>query len=162
MPIPEDTQRDLQVTPPRTAVQRAALVVGAVFLLIGLLGFVPGVTADYDMLGFAGHHSGAKLFGLFEVSILHNIIHLGFGVSGVLLARMLSGARGYLVGGGFVYLALFFYGLSVDHDSAGNFVPVNSADNWLHLGLAVGMIAAGAAFGRARTPIVDVDPLNHP
>jgi hypothetical protein len=45
---------------------------------------------------------------------------------------------------------LFIYGLLVDHDSSANFVPVNDADNWLHLGLAVAMIALGAALGRRR------------
>ena len=41
-------------------------------------------------------------------------------------------------------------GLVIDHDSSANFVPVNDADNWLHLGLAVAMIALGAALGRTR------------
>jgi hypothetical protein len=45
---------------------------------------------------------------------------------------------------------LFIYGLVVDHHSSANFVPVNDADNWLHLGLAVAMIALGAALGRRR------------
>ena len=55
-----------------------------------------------------------------------------------------------LFGGGIVYLVLFIYGLVIDHDSSANFVPVNDADNWLHLGLAVAMIALGAALGRTR------------
>ena len=49
-----------------------------------------------------------------------------------------------------MYLVLFIYGLVRDHDSSANFVPVNDADNWLHLGLAVAMIALGAALGRSR------------
>ena len=49
-----------------------------------------------------------------------------------------------------MYLVLFIYGLVIDHDSSANFVPVNDADNWLHLGLAVAMIALGAALGRTR------------
>ena len=133
-----------------TPVQKAALAVGAVFLLVGVLGFVPGITTNYDQLSFAGHHSNAALLGLFNVSVLHNLVHLAFGVAGIALARTFNGARSYLIGGGIVYLVLFVYGLVVDHDSSANFVPVNDADNWLHLGLAVAMIALGAALGRTR------------
>jgi hypothetical protein len=134
----------------RAPVQRAALAVGAVFLAVGLLGFVPGITSNYDQLTFAGHHSEAALLGVFNVSILHNLVHLAFGVAGIVLARRFNSARSYLIGGGIVYLLLFVYGLVVDHDSSANFVPVNDADNWLHLGLAVVMIALGAALGRTR------------
>jgi uncharacterized protein DUF4383 len=134
----------------RDPVQKAALAVGAVFLAVGLLGFVPGITAHYDRLTFAGHHSDAALLGIFNVSVLHNLVHLAFAVAGVALARTFHGARSYLSGGGIVYLVLFVYGLVVDHHSSANFVPVNDADNWLHLGLAVATIARGAALGRWR------------
>ena len=129
---------------------KAALAVGAVFLVVGLLGFVPGITTHHDQLTFAGHHSDAALLGIFNVSVLHNLVHLLFGVAGIALARTFNGARSYLIGGGVVYLVLFIYGLVIDHDSSANFVPVNDADNWLHLGLAVAMIALGAALGRTR------------
>lgn len=65
-----------------------------------------------------------------------------------MLARTVPGARNYLVYGGAVYAVLWLYGLLIDHDSSANFVPVNSADNWLHLVLAVGMIALGVLLGR--------------
>lgn len=131
-------------------VQKAALAVGAAFLLVGILGFVPGITSNFDQLTFAGHHSEAALLGLFNVSVLHNIVHLLFGVAGMALARTFDGARSYLVGGGIVYLLLFIYGLVIDHDSSANFVPVNDADNWLHLILAIAMIGLGVALGRTR------------
>jgi Domain of unknown function (DUF4383) len=134
-------------------VQKAALAVGAVFLLVGILGFIPGITSNFDQLTFAGHHSDAALLGLFNVSILHNIVHLMFGVAGVVLARTFDGARSYLVGGGIIYLVLFIYGLVIDHDSSANFVPVNDADNWLHLILAIAMIGLGVALGRTRDRI---------
>jgi hypothetical protein len=133
-----------------TPVQKAALAVGAVFLAVGVLGFVPGITTSYDQLTLAGHHSDAALLGIFNVSVLHNLVHLAFGVAGIALARRFNSARSYLIGGGIVYLVLFIYGLVIDHDSSANFVPVNDADNWLHLGLAVAMIALGAALGRRR------------
>lgn len=135
----------------RTTVQRAAQVVGAVFLLVGVLGFIPGITTDYESLGFAGHGSAALLLGIFQVSILHNIVHLLFGVAGLLMARTPAQSRNYLIGGGVVYLVLWIYGLVIDQDSAANFVPVNNADNWLHLILGVGMIGLGVALSRRTT-----------
>ncbi|WP_411574928.1 DUF4383 domain-containing protein [Streptomyces fradiae] len=131
-----------------TPVRRASLLVGAVFLLIGALGFVPGVTTGYDTLAFADHASDARLFGLFQVSVLHNIVHLLFGVAGLVSARTAAKARGYLVVGGLIYLVLSVYGVIIDLDSAANFVPVNTADNWLHFGLGTGMVALGLALPR--------------
>jgi hypothetical protein len=127
----------------RPLVNRLALVVGAVFLLVGIAGFLPGVTTNYDMLSFAGHHSDAKLLGIFQVSILHNIVHLLFGVAGIAMARRAYTARLYLIGGGAIYLLLWIYGLVVNDNSRANFVPVNSADDWLHFVLGVGMIGLG-------------------
>ncbi|MFC4150043.1 DUF4383 domain-containing protein [Micromonospora mangrovi] len=138
-------------TTARQPVRLVAQVVGAVFLLVGVLGFVPGITSDYHSLMFAGHHSEAKLLGLFQVSVLHNVVHLLFGVAGLLLARSVAGARAYLVGGGAIYLVLWLYGLVVGSDSAANFVPLNTADNWLHLGLGVGMLGLGVALTRSST-----------
>lgn len=128
----------------RPAVQTAAGVVGALFLLVGILGFIPGVTTNYGTMQFAGHDSQAMLFGIFQVSVLHNIVHLLFGVAGLAMMRSASAARAFLIGGGLIYLALWIYGLLVGHESAANFVPLNRADDWLHLGLGVGMIGLGA------------------
>lgn len=137
-------------TTPRTRhpVQVAAMVVSVVFLLVGILGFIPGVTTNYDQLGLAGYGSTALLLGLFMVSVLHNLVHLAFGVVGLVMARTATGARNYLVGGGIVYAVLWLYGLLIDHGSSANFVPVNNADNWLHLVLAVAMIGLGVLLGR--------------
>ncbi|MGX1135595.1 hypothetical protein RKD49_007785 [Streptomyces glaucescens] len=132
----------------RAPVQQAALVVGAVFLLVGVLGFIPGVTTNYDTMEFAAHHSEARLFGVFQVSILHNLVHLAFGVAGLALSRTAAQARLYLLAGGAIYLVLWLYGVIIDLDSAANFVPVNTADNWLHLVLGLGMIALGALLTR--------------
>ncbi|MDV3220754.1 DUF4383 domain-containing protein [Intrasporangium sp.] len=128
-----------------TAVQAAAKAVSIVFLLVGVLGFIPGITSDYDSMTFAGHESGAMLLGIFQVSILHNIVHLLFGVVGYALSRTASGARNFLIGGGIVYLLLTLYGLLIDKESAANFVPLNTADDWLHLVLGLGMIGLGFA-----------------
>ncbi len=132
----------------KTDLQKAALAVGAVFVAVGVLGFIPGITTNYDTLGAAGHESEAMLLGIFQVSILHNIVHLLFGVAGILMARRHPSARTYLVGGGVVYLLLWLYGLLIDKESSANFVPVNQADDWLHLVLGLGMIALGVLLNR--------------
>ena len=135
----------------RTKVQKASIVVGAVFLLVGVLGFVPGITANYDQLHFAGRHSEALLLGLFQVSALHNIVHLLFGVAGIALAKTAPGARSFLLYGGIIYLVLFVYGLVIPQDSAGNFVPLNGFDNILHLLLGVGMVALALVLTKGHT-----------
>lgn len=131
-----------------TPLQTAATVVAATFLLVGVLGFIPGITTSYDSMEFAGHESGAQLLGIFDVSVLHNIVHLLFGLVGLAMARTWGGARSFLIGGGVVYLVLFVYGLLVDRHDSANFVPVDSADNVLHLVLGLAMIALGAVLGR--------------
>jgi len=140
-------------------VRTAARVVGIVFLLVGILGFVPGVTSHYGDMSFAGHMSDAKLLGVFQVSILHNLVHLLFGVLGIVLSKRASQAKLYLIVGGAVYLVLWIYGLVVGMDSSANFVPVNSADNWLHFVLGVGMILLGVILGRRISAADDRDNL---
>ena len=129
-------------------VQTLATVVALAFLVVGVLGFIPGITTHYDDMTFAGHMSDAKLLGIFEVSVLHNIVHLLFGVVGLVTARTPGGATAFLVAGGVVYLVLWIYGLLIDQTSGANFVPVNTADNWLHFLLGVGMIGLGLAIPR--------------
>ncbi|MGY1452859.1 DUF4383 domain-containing protein [Streptomyces sp. SS8] len=135
----------------RAPVSTAAMAVSLVFLLVGILGFIPGITTDYGDMQFAGHESQAQLLGLFQVSILHNLVHLAFGAVGLAMARSVAGAKAFLIGGGVIYLLLWLYGLIVDKDSGANFVPLNSADDWLHFVLGVGMIALGAVLGGRRT-----------
>ena len=131
----------------RTSVQLVSGLFGAVFLLVGILGFVPGITQDLDTIMFAGHHSQAALLGIFQVSVLHNIVHLLFGIVGLLGLRSRGLAKTYLIVGGIVYAVLWIYGLVVPMESMGNFVPLNTADNWLHFVLAVAMGTTGIVFG---------------
>ena len=114
-----------------------------------MLGFIPGITTNYGDMNFIGEGSEAKLFG--QVNVVHNIVHLLFGVVGIPPAKTASGARTFLIGGGIVYAVLWIYGLVIDLGSEANFVSMNTADNWLHLGLSVGMIALGLVLGRQVT-----------
>jgi hypothetical protein len=132
----------------RTAVQYGALLVGIVFILVGIAGFIPGITSGVGTMTFATSASGAHLLHLFQVSVLHNAVHLLFGVAGVLLSRKVYSAQRYLLFGGLAYGALFLYGIVVPKLSAGNFVPLNDADDFLHAVLAGGMIALSFVLGR--------------
>ena len=130
--------------------QMLSLIVGALFLLVGILGFIPGITTNYSSMTFASHDSGALLLGVFSVSTLHNLVHLVFGVAGLAAARTATASVGFLLVGGVIYLVLWLYGLLIDQGSAANFVPINTADNWLHLLLGAGMIALGVVLSRRR------------
>jgi arginine exporter protein ArgO len=129
-----------RATEARTSLQKATLAAGAVFLLLGFLGFVPGITANYGSLGFAGPGSGAQLFGIFQVSVLHNAVHLLSGIAGVVMSRRHRQGRNFLIYGGVAYLFLWLYGLLIGDDLPANFLPENNADNWLHLALGLVMI----------------------
>lgn len=127
----------------RSVVQILAGVVGAAFLLIGILGFIPGATTNYDQLNLIGPDSEALLLGLFEVSVVNNIVHLAFGVAGLLAASRATASVSFLVGGGILFAGLFVYGLLVEQGSDLDVLPINDADNILHLGLSIGMILLG-------------------
>ena len=111
----------------RTPIQVATTTVGAASLALGLIGLVPGILSDYDR------------------SILHNLFHVAFGIAGLALARThLAGA--FLLCGGSVHLVLWAYGV-VMHGSDANVVPLNDADNWVHLAIAAVMITLGLVLG---------------
>jgi hypothetical protein len=120
----------------RSMLQNAALLVGIVFLLVGILGFIPGITEDAPG-SFAGEDSEGSLLGVFQTSILHNLAHLAFGV-GILAARKHATALKYLLIGGIAYAGLFLIGIL----GAMDWLPADDTDDWLHLGLAVALLGA--------------------
>lgn len=128
--------------------QVLALVVGAVYLLIGIIG--------YFMTGFSNfftYESGERLL-VFEINGMHNLVHLVIGIAGLLLARTLAGARTYGWVLAIVYGAAFVYGLFAVN-AEWDFLSLNWADNWLHLitalvGLAIALAPARTA-ARTRT-----------
>lgn len=131
----------------RHPAQWLALLIGVVFVLVGLAGFT---VTGFD--GFADP-DGDLLLG-FEVNPLHNIVHLLIGAAGLVLWSRLDRARvyGWLLAIG--YGATFVYGLFVvNSDDPINFLAINQADNWLHAvsALAGLAIALWPASGRAGT-----------
>lgn len=134
-------------------------MIAGIFLVVGLCGFVPVVTTDYGLLSWAGHATGAKLFGVFAVSGLHNVVHLTFGVVGLVLMRSYAAARWYLIGGGLAYLALWIYGLAIHHAT---FMPINSADNVLHFALGAVMVLLGLTLAGQRDPTKRRSKMHNP
>jgi len=137
---------DPALPPGRSVVQVIAVLIGLSFVLVAIFGFIPGVTTHYGDLAFAGDESEAQLLGVFQTSVLHNLIHGIVGVAGIAMARTRDGARAYLVGGGAVLVALWLLGIAGGAD----WIPSDSADNWLHLGVGASMIALALTFGRGR------------
>jgi hypothetical protein len=135
------------------AVQGAAVAVAAVFLALAVAGFIPGLTTHLDQMTWLGARNGStggRLFGMFEVSITHNLMHLGFGVAGLLMARTFRGSRRYLIGGGLFYLGLWLYGM-LDESSAKT-LPLNGSDNWLHFAIGVVMVVLGLTLAGTTVP----------
>jgi len=113
-------------------VQKITWVFAIVFLAIGVLGFVPGVTTADSML-----------LGMFHVDSLHSIIHL---VTGLVLAfaawSSASSSQLALKVFGVVYALVMVVGF-VQGDTVLGLFAVNMADNVLHLVLAAGLLYAG-------------------
>jgi len=116
-----------------------AYIFGAVFLLIGVLGFVPGVTTD-------GH-----LLGIFDVSPIHNVIHLLSGIAALGLAMTMGekGSQLYFRVFGIVYGLVTIIGF-IQGNTVLGLIGVNMADNLLHL--AITAIALYAGFGMKPQP----------
>jgi len=132
----------------RADVQNAGMGVGILLVVVGILGFIPGVTTRYSELMFLGPDSHAMFLGLFQVSMLLNIVQLAIGATGWAMSRTEHGARNFLLGAGALYIVLAISGLSVGVASAANFLSFNMADNWTHLVLGVAMIAGGWLLSR--------------
>jgi hypothetical protein len=126
-----------------------ALAAAAAIVALGALGFVPGVTTEYGRLAFAGHRSRAIEFGLFRVSVLQNLLLLAAGFAGLVLARKDSNAGPILTAGGIAFLGLWLLGVV----KAGGWVPLNVADNWLHLGVGAGLLCLARGTSRRPEPV---------
>ena len=125
-----------------SAVQRVAQLFGLVFILVAILGFVASggsMEADPEM--------APKLLGLFPVNLLHNVVHLLFGVWGLLAARSFDGAKTYGTVGGLLYLVLACIGYFVP-DTFG-LIPIGGNDIWLHALLGIALLVAGLTAKRA-------------
>lgn len=122
-----------------------AMVLGVIFVVVGVLGFVPGVNHMHEgtdpNLTVQGPGTG-HLLGLFHVNVLHNAVHLAFGVMGILMARA-GKARDYCRFVAIAYGLLAILGLIPAMNLRYTFglIPIEGNDVWLHA-----LIALAAAF----------------
>ena len=130
----------------RNTAQWGALIFGVVFLLVGVLGlFIPdGMTMNADL------ETAPRLLGLFPVNLLHNVVHVIFGLWGILTSRSPSGARSYGRIGAVAYGALVV--LAFVAPTTFGLIPIGGNDIWLHAILALGLAVIG--FTGAKEPVV--------
>ena len=124
-------------------VTRVAMVFGAVFVLVGVLGLV--VSGGMSM---AADPAPAMLLGLFPINLLHNVVHILFGVWGLLAARSFAMAKMYAQAGGVVYIVLAICGFLIP--TTFGLIPIGGNDIWLHA--VLGGVLAGVGF-TAKAPM---------
>ena len=119
-----------------TAGQRIAQIFGWAFIGAGLAGFAAtGTSMNPD------HLTAPRLFGLFPVNVLHNVVHLTFGLWGIFGSRSPGAARVYLQGAGLVYLVLAALGYVIPNGLG--LVPLGGNDIGLHIFLGLGLLLSG-------------------
>jgi hypothetical protein len=110
----------------------AALVIGIVFIAVGILGFIPNPLVSPT--------------GLFAVDTMHNLVHL---ISGIVL---LAGVYGFgaslalkIVGIVYAIVAILGFFMVGEDGMMLGLIMVNEADKWLHVALAIVILIAGFA-----------------
>ena len=124
----------------RLSPELLALPAAIVFVVIGALGFVPGITKHHDQLHVWRTGSRAEIFGVFQTSVLLLAAYIAFGLLGIVWSRTPVGARLFLLSGAIGCFTLAVYGVAVQSRPSANVFPVNRGDNWLHAGLALGLV----------------------
>ncbi len=127
--------------------RRFALIVGIVYLVIGIAGFIPGLVQGQDYPDLAVDAGSGALLGLFPVNVVHHLVHLLIGVLGIAAYRAFDSARLYARGLAIVYGVLAVMGLisAANLHTMFGLTPLFSHDVWLHAGTA--LIAAYFGWG---------------
>jgi hypothetical protein len=111
----------------------AAIIFGIVFLLVGVLGFVPGITTTSQML-----------LGIFHVNAVHNIVHLLSGAVALITGlTSTAAARTYFRVFGIVYALVAILGFFTGYGLLLGLISNNMADTWLHVLIALVALALG-------------------
>lgn len=126
--------------------RRFAQLIGVLFLIMGVLGFIPGVVSTPHPTAVPGLFADGGyglLFGLFPVNWIHNLVHLGVGIAALTSAGSVSKARGFARGLTWFYGVLAVMGIIPPLSMTFGLIPLHGWDVWLHGGTA----AAAAYFG---------------
>ena len=123
----------------RALAQRLALIFGIVFLLVGVLGMFTenGMTMEADP------ERAGRLFGLFPINLAHNLVHLAFGIWGIVASRSVAASRTYGRVGAVMYALLVV--LAFVSPTTFGLIPIGDHDIWLHAVLALGLGYIGFA-----------------
>jgi len=122
-----------------------ATLVGAALIVFGIVGFFYSAS-----FGSPGEVDDA--LGVFAVNAWSNVLHILTGAVGLLVAGYAS--RRYALGLGVLYVVIACWGFSLGSgESILGFLPVNTADNILHLTLGALGIAAALATPTAKKPL---------
>jgi hypothetical protein len=122
----------------RTLAQVYALALGAVLVIVGIIGFL----AEPSFAAGDSAHRGTLI--LFDVNGWHNVVHLLSGVAGLALAGTAARARIFCIGYGAVYVVVTILGFIVgDGGLLLSLIPINTADNLLHGAIAITALAIG-------------------
>jgi hypothetical protein len=128
----------------RSPAQLYALVVGAILVVVGVVGFFANTS-----FAVGADVPRAPLFGFLDVNGWHNVVHLVTGAAGLAAFRNPVSARTYALVLGVVYLIVALWGFALGGGVILNLLPVNAADNLLHLVLGILGLAAWALVRRA-------------
>ena len=114
-------------------VKKFALIFGAMYVIAGILGFIPAlVTPPEGMVGMDVQAGHGHLFGLFPVNFWHNIVHVAVGIWGVLAARDFGAAVTFARVSAVLFAALTILGLIPATNTLFGLVPLYGHDIWLH------------------------------
>src|SRR5687767_12646618 len=129
-------------------VQQVARIFGVVFLLVAVLGFLAsGMSMEADPA------LAPRVLGLFPVNVLHNVVHLLFGIWGLAASRTATAATQYAKIAGAIYVVLAVLGFIAP--TTFGLIPIGGHDIWLHALLGISLLAAGlTARETARTATV--------
>jgi hypothetical protein len=135
----------------RTPAQWYCLLAGLSLLLAGVFGFVSDSSFD------TGDGVQGDLFLGFEVNAVHNLIHVASGLVLLAASPKRAPARAIALAFGLVYGLVAIIGL-IDGEDVLGLIPINSADNLLHialaaLGIITGLISRDDDRGRGSTVI---------
>jgi hypothetical protein len=132
----------------RSTAQWYCLIVGATLVLVGLLGFLAEAKFDTSSGGDPGALDGED-FLIFEVNGWHNVVHIASGAFLLLMSTRHARARTGALAFGAIYSVVAVWGLIDGHDVLG-IIPIDPADNILHLLLAGSALAVGLLSDRDR------------
>ncbi|GAC1393154.1 MAG: DUF4383 domain-containing protein [Vulcanimicrobiaceae bacterium] len=131
------------------SVPTAARIFGVIYLVVGGLGFVRMLAPALPDPPHLVLGTTVLLFGLFAVNVVHNIIHIVIGLSGLLAGRSFASARGYFGLVAVVYVLLVIAGLIPLTNTFFGIAPIFGNDIWLHALTAI----AAIYFARLPAPV---------